>query len=69
MLLQTHLDRNPKRADHWKSAYVISYSLEWLNILSWELFVLGSRSNPHFNKKTHFFNVLLNYKSFQINWR
>lgn len=69
MLLQTHLDRNPKTADHWKSAYVISYSLEWLNLLSWELFVLGSRSNPHFNKKTHFFNVLLNYKSFQINWR
>ena len=64
MLLQTHLDPNLKKADHWKSAYVINYSLEWLHLLSWEPFVLGSRSNPHFNKKTHFFNMFLNYKSF-----
>ena len=53
--------------DHRKSAYLINCSLKWLISLSREPFVLRSWSTPHFNQKTHFSIVILNYKSFQVN--
>ena len=56
-----------QKTDSRKSAYLINYSLKWLISLSREPFVLWSCSTPHFNQKTHFSLVILNYKSFQVN--
>ena len=69
MLLQTDLNPNPKKPDYSKWGYFINYPLEWLNSLSREPFISGSRSTPHFNQKSHFLSVFFNYKSFQVSWR
>ena len=56
-----------QKVDPWKSAYLIYCSLKWLISLSREPFVLWSCLTPHFNRKTHFSEVIFNYKNFQVN--